>query len=85
MYSGIRHRHEVPPFATRVFRVMWKWRHLAAEAGMFQIGDGVDSGLHNKPAGCGASEAYPSGPGRVNVRYTVRFVNQRLHSVKYRS
>jgi hypothetical protein len=24
---------------------------------------GGDSGLHNKPAGCGASEAYPSDPG----------------------
>jgi len=26
-----------------------------------------DSGLHNKPAGCGATEGYASGPGSVNV------------------
>jgi hypothetical protein len=28
----------------------------------FFLGGG-DSGLHNKPAGCGESEAYASGPG----------------------
>jgi hypothetical protein len=30
--------HEVPPFATRGSHVVWTWRHLAEEAGMFQIG-----------------------------------------------
>jgi hypothetical protein len=59
--------HEVPPFATRVFRVVWTWRHLAAEAVTFKIIEGAggwgDSELHNKPPGCGAAEAYASGPG----------------------
>jgi hypothetical protein len=26
-----------------------------------------NSGLHNKPAGCGAAEAYASGPGSEEV------------------
>ena len=28
-----------------------------------KLGGGRDSGLHNKPAGCGACETYASGPG----------------------
>jgi hypothetical protein len=42
---------------------VWTWRHLAAEAGTSKIRRGGDSGLHNKSAGCGAYEAYASGPG----------------------
>jgi hypothetical protein len=41
---------------------VWTWRLLAAEAGTSKI-IGGDSGLHNKPAGYGASEANASGPG----------------------
>jgi hypothetical protein len=32
---------------------------------------GGDSELHNKPSGCGASEAYDSGPGREAKRISL--------------
>jgi len=34
--------------------------HLVTEAGTSKLGG--DTGLHNKPLGCGASEVYASGP-----------------------
>jgi hypothetical protein len=49
-----------PPFATRVSRVVLTLRYLAAEAVMSNIRGGSE--LQNKPAGCGASEAYVWGP-----------------------
>ena len=36
------------------------WGHLAAEVGTSKIRGGSE--LHNKPAGCGAAEAYAPGP-----------------------
>ena len=51
----------VPPFAARISRVIWTWRHLAAEVGTFKIMGG-GARLHNKPIGCGASGAYAPGP-----------------------
>jgi len=48
-------------FAARISRVIWMWRHLAAEVGMSKPRGGV-SGSHNKPIGCGASGAYAPGP-----------------------
>ena len=53
-------RPQVPPFTAGVSRIVWTWGHLAAEVGMSKLGGG--SGLHNKPAGCSASEVYASGP-----------------------
>jgi hypothetical protein len=50
----------VPPFAARISRVVWTWRHLAAEVGMSKPRWG-GSGSHNKPIGCGASGAYAPG------------------------
>jgi hypothetical protein len=60
--------YEDPLLNTRGARVLWTWRNLAEEAVMFQVGGGGgDSGVHNKPAGCGVSEACVSGLGRVNL------------------
>jgi hypothetical protein len=39
----------------------------APGGGSWNVPNWGNSGLHNKPAGCGASEAYASGPGSVNV------------------
>jgi len=51
----------VPPFAARISRIVWTWRHLAAEVGTSKnYGEG--KGSHNKPIGCGASGAYGPGP-----------------------
>jgi hypothetical protein len=44
---------------------------MEAEAGTFKIGGG-DSGLHNKPAGCGASEACALGPWQQRRKEEVR-------------
>jgi hypothetical protein len=60
-----------PPFATRVSRVVWTWRHLAAGAGMSKIRGGV-SGLHNQPACCGESEAYASDLGSEEEEFETR-------------
>jgi hypothetical protein len=51
----------VSPFAARISRVVWTWRHLAAEVGMSKIMGG-GQGSHNKPIGSGASVAYALGP-----------------------
>jgi hypothetical protein len=50
----------VAPFATRISRVIWSWRCLAAEVGTSKITGG--QGSHNKPIGCSASAAYAPGP-----------------------
>ena len=46
----------VPPFAARISRVLWTWRHLAAKVRTSKIVS------HNKPIGCSASGAYDPGP-----------------------
>jgi hypothetical protein len=46
----------VPPFAARISRIVWMWRHLAAKVGTSKTGS------HNKPIGCNASGAYASDP-----------------------
>ena len=53
----------VPPFAARISRVVWMWRHLAAEVGTSKNHGWVEGGQgsHNKPLGCGASGAYAPG------------------------
>jgi hypothetical protein len=51
----------VTPFAARISRVVWTWRHLAAEVGTSKPRGG-GSGSHNKPIGCGASGAYAPDP-----------------------
>jgi hypothetical protein len=53
----------VPPFTARISRIVLTSRRLVAEIGMSKtmVGGGR-SGLHNKPIGCGASEAYAPGP-----------------------
>ena len=65
--------HKVPRFATRVSRVgvgalgcgtRRRGGGLVAEVGTSKSGGGGGTGLHNKPAGCGASEAYAPGPDR---------------------
>jgi hypothetical protein len=50
----------VPSFAARISRVLWTWKHLAAEVGTSQNYGG--QGSHNKPIGCGASRAYAPDP-----------------------
>ena len=52
----------VPPFAARISRVVWKWRHLSAKVGTSKPQGGRGSGWHNKPVGCSASGAYAPGP-----------------------
>jgi hypothetical protein len=56
-------QHSRPQFHLLLLgsRVIWTWRHLAAEVGTPKLGDGV-SGLHNKLIGCGVSGAYAPGP-----------------------
>jgi hypothetical protein len=50
----------VPPFAARISRVIWMWRHLAAKWECLKSQGG--QGSHNKPIGCDVSEAYALGP-----------------------
>ena len=50
----------VSPFAGRISRIIWTWRHLAAEVGMSKYHGG--QGLHSKPIGCSASGSYAPGP-----------------------
>ena len=51
----------VPPFTARISRVVWAWRHLAADVGTSKITGG--QGSHNKSiGGLGASGAYAPGP-----------------------
>jgi len=47
----------VPPFAARISRVVWTWRHLAAK-----VGTSKKTGSHNKPIGCSASGGYAPCP-----------------------
>jgi hypothetical protein len=51
----------VPLLAARISRVLWMWRRLAVEIGTSKPWE-RGSGSHNKPIGCGASEAYALGP-----------------------
>ena len=46
----------VPPFTARISRVVWAWRHLAAEVGMSKPW-GVVQGHTISLIGCGASGA----------------------------
>jgi len=59
--SGQYFSPKVPPFAARISRVAWTWRHLAAEVETSK-NYGGGQGSHNKPIGCGASGAYALGP-----------------------
>ena len=72
----------VPPFATRISRVVWTWRRLAAEVGTSKITGG---GSHNKPIGCGASGAYAPGPDNEEpfraTRFITAFTTTRHHSL----
>ena len=51
----------VPPFTARISRVLWTWRHLAAEVGTSK-NHGGGQVSNDKPIGCGASGAYALGP-----------------------
>jgi hypothetical protein len=51
----------VPPFAARISRDVWTWRHLAAEVGTSKNHWG-DEGHTISHIGCGASGAYAPGP-----------------------
>jgi len=53
----------VPPFAARISRVVWTWRHLAAEVGTSKPPgrEGVQ-GRTISLIGCRASGAYAPGP-----------------------
>ena len=52
----------VPPFAARIFRVVWTWRHLSAEVGTTKPWRGGFQGRTISFIGCGASGAYAPGP-----------------------
>jgi hypothetical protein len=53
--------HTVPPFAAKISRVVWTWRHLVAEVGTSKKITG-GQGSHSKPIGCCASGTYAPGP-----------------------
>jgi hypothetical protein len=48
----------------------------APGGGSWNVPNWGESGLHNKPAGCGASETYASGPGRVNVNLLQKYMKK---------
>jgi ABC-type cobalt transport system substrate-binding protein len=52
-----------PPFAARISRVVWTWRHLAAEVGTSKPRGGVQ-GRAISLIGCDASGAYAPGPDK---------------------
>jgi hypothetical protein len=55
----------VPPFAARISRVVWTWRHLAAEVGTSKPPGWSGAGVQGRTIsliGCGASGAYAPGP-----------------------
>jgi hypothetical protein len=68
----------VPPFATRISRVVWTWRHLAAKVGTSKTGS------HNKPTGCSESGAYASGPDDDDDDDTCSVVQDKLNRTSFK-